>query len=105
MKNWFENLKVVENNVREAQFLQVAYQNTFCNASHGKQVLCHLDLMIQDIVNDPETHAEAKLMAGNLLETILNNCGIIHDYDRMKALTGTAKVFKTETKVKTESEL
>lgn len=91
MKHWYEKL---ENEDRDAQFLQVAYTNTFCNEESGTQVLCHLDILVQDIMDDPETHPEAKLMARKLFEAIIHNCGIIHNYEYTKAITGSAQLIE-----------
>ena len=106
-KTWYENLAVTDIDsvifdIREAQFLQLAYENTLCNTETGKKVLCHLDTMIRNLVEDPDTPPEAKLMAYKILNAIVNNCGIIHDLTYIKAITGTARQFKIEQETETE---
>lgn len=101
MEKWFEQ---VETDERQAQYLRVAYNNTFCIEDDGKQVLCHLVTLVEDIKNNPEEHPEAKLMAIHLLDMIMNNSGIIKDYKFIQAITGSASPTIPKQEPKTESE-
>lgn len=74
---------------RDKQFLLIAYRNTFCNSEEGRQVLCHLKTMLEGFVG---TDAE-RMVARDLLDAILNNCGIVGNMKIIKALSNVAVGF------------
>lgn len=110
MEKWFENLAVTDTgskgyNEHQAQFLQLAYRNTFTIEDDGKQVLCHLCAQIEEIKKDDAMHPEAVLAVIGFFDTILNNSGIIKDYRFIEAIAGSARLIETKKETKTEREL
>lgn len=92
-KEWYE--KIEDFTDRDKRFLLLAYRNTFCNSNEGQEVLCHLKTVLEKF---GETNTE-RTVARQLLDTILNNCGIADNMKIIKALSGVAASFvipKTE---------
>jgi hypothetical protein len=103
-KHWYENVGVGGN--QDAQALQCAYYNTFCNDADGKKVLCHLDIMFQSYIDDGRVPADGRLMAIRIRDDIFSYCGIVHDIKTIVALAGTARQFNIpDEQAKSESEI
>lgn len=74
---------------RDRRFLLLAYRNTLCKDEEGRQVLCHLKTVLESY---GETDTE-RTVARKLLDTILNNCGIVDNMKIIKALSDVAGSF------------
>lgn len=84
---WYE--KTEDFTERDQKFLLLAYRNTLCKDEEGQQVLCHLKTVLDGF---GETDTE-RIVARKLLDTILNNCGIVGNMKIIKALSGVAAGF------------
>ncbi len=88
---WFLQNEVNEP-VQQAA-LQRAYYNTLCHTDEGRQVLCHLEVITNAMIADPETPPLEKIAYVKIMRSIENNCGIANEKAVTDAKCKTAAGF------------
>jgi len=97
MAEWFE--KTEDFTDRDKQFSLLAYRNTFCKDDEGRQVLCHLKTILERF----EGTDTERIIRRELLDIILNNCGISNNMEIIKALSNVANNFNIPKKEETDN--
>lgn len=93
MAEWYDKTKNFTDN--DKRYLLLAYRNTLCKDEEGQQVLCHLKTILDSF---GQTDTE-RIVAKDLLDMILNNCGISDNMKIIKSLSGVANSFNIPEKI------
>ena len=91
MAEWYDKTEGMTR--KEQQYMLNAYRNTFCKEVEGQMVLCHLRVALNEMTADISVSAEQRLAALNLLDMVLNNCGMTDNMKIIIALSDVAEQF------------
>lgn len=81
---------------RQAAYMQKAYYNTFCAEEQGRQVLCHLEVIVDEMMEAENLDSREKTAVFLFLKRIKENCGILNRKAVVDAMCKTAAGFMVQ---------